>query len=104
MSKLKNFFQKTKAGRILRSVGLGVVDSVAAPYGGLVKGVVGGVKSAINNNINDAVTEEGQIDWIRILTFIGLLVVVVYVTWQLFTGNMTLDQVLDIFKEIGIDA
>jgi len=104
MSKLKNFFQKTKAGRILRSVGLGVVDSVAAPYGGVVKGVVGGVKSAINNNINDAVTQEGQIDWIRILTFIGLLVVVVYVTWQLFTGNMTLDQVLEIFNEIGIDA
>jgi len=102
--KLKTFFQEKPFGKTLRSIGLGVIDSVAAPYGGVVKGIVGGVKGAIQNNVNDKATGEGQIDWIRLLTFVALGVIVVYLTWQLFTGQMTLEQVLQIFEEIGLDA
>ena len=101
MSKLKNFFNKTKAGKIIRSVGLGVVDSVL-PVKGIASGVVGGVKEAFEKNLLDEVTEEGQIDWIRIATFIALFGLIVFILIQLFSGAMTLEQVLNYFEDLGL--
>lgn len=101
MSKIKNFFNKTKAGKIIRSVGLGVVDSVL-PVKGIASGVVGGVKEAFEKNLLDEVTEEGQIDWIRISTFIALFGIIVFILIQLFSGAMTLEQVLKYFEELGL--
>ena len=102
MSKLKRFFKEKPLGKVLRSIGLGVVDSVAAPYGGVVKGIVTGVKDAVQNNVSDATTGEGQIDWIRLLTFIALGMAVVYLTWQLFTGNLTIDEFLKYLEELDL--
>lgn len=101
MSKIKNFFNKKPLGKIIRSVGLGVVDSVL-PVKGIASGVLGGVKEAFEKNLLDEVTEEGQVDWVRIAVFVCLFGLIVYLLIQLFTGAMTLDEVLIYFKELGL--
>ena len=101
MSKIKNFFENKPLGKVLRSVGLGVVDSVV-PAGGMVTGVVKGIKNQIESNYLDAVTGEGNFDWIRLATFIALFSLIVFAVYSLFSGSMSLDDVLNLFKEIGL--
>lgn len=104
MSKIKNFFRKQPLGKVLRSVGLGVVDSVI-PASGIVTGVINGIKNQVEKNALDEVTGEGQIDWIRLATFLALFSLIAYAIYSLFTGTLTLEDVIELFKEIGlIDA
>lgn len=101
MSKLRKFFNEKPLGKVLRSVGLGVVDSVV-PASGVVTGVVKGIKNQIENNYLDSVTGEGQFDWIRLATFIALFSLIAFAVYSLFSGEMTLDDVVNLFKEIGL--
>ena len=101
MSKIKNFFNKKPLGKVLRSVGLGVVDSVV-PASGVVTGVVKGIKNQIEKNYLDEVTGEGNFDWIRLATFIALFSLIAFAVYSLFSGEMTLDDVVNLFKEIGL--
>lgn len=103
MSKIKKFFTEKPLGKVIRSAALGAVDSVI-PAGGIVKGVVNGVKDAVVNNVNDKVTEEGKVDWVRLATFIALFSLIAFGVYSLFTGSMTLEDVINLFKEIGLLA
>lgn len=103
---LKGFFQKTGAGRIIRSVGLGLLDGIKIPILGPVNGIIGGVVSEAKKtheaNVSDEVTVSGKTDYTRYISAIVLGAIVVYGFYSLLTGEMSLNDLINLFGDIGI--
>ena len=99
MSKLKKFFN-SKAGGYVKSVGLGLLKGVSGPVGGAIGGAFDGIKGEILNNVESKTGGEGQIDWLRLLSFVGGAIGFVYLAYALFTGLITFDQFLAFFESL----
>ena len=99
MSKLKKFFN-SKAGGYVKSVGLGLLKGVSGPVGGAIGGAFDGIKGEILNNVESKTGGEGQIDWVRLLSFIGGAIGFGYLAYALFTGLITFEQFLSFFESL----
>jgi hypothetical protein len=99
MSKIKKFFN-SKAGQAIKSIGLGALKGVTGPIGGAVGGAFEGIKTELLNNVDSEQGGEGQIDWLRLLSFIGAAVGIAFITYSLFTGLITFDDFLKMLENI----
>jgi len=99
MSKLKKFFN-SKAGGYVKSVGLGLLKGVSGPVGGAIGGAFDGIKGEILNNVESKTGGEGQIDWVRLLSFIGGAIGFAYLAYALFTGLITFDDFIKMLENV----
>lgn len=78
-----------KFGKILKSVGMGVLD-------GATMGVAGNVKRAVE----DEITEKGSPNIIRVLTSVVAGAVVIYVVYLSSSGGMENEMMLKVLKVV----
>jgi len=103
MKKIKKFLN-SKAGVILKSVATGALAGVSSPITGILGGVIKSVKGEVAKNIGSPVNG-ASFDYVRLITFVFVLVALVFSAYQLFTGAISFEDFMSIFetinKEIG---
>ena len=99
MSKLKKFLN-SKAGGYVKSVGIGLLKGVSGPVGGAVGGIFNGVRDEILSNVDSEQGGSGQIDWVRLLSFIGGAIGFAYLAYSLFTGLITFDDFIKMLENV----
>lgn len=62
-------------GKVIKSIIHGITDIVP-------------VKNAVSSNINSETGGRGKIDWVRLVTYIGTLSVVIFVLYLYSTGRL----------------
>lgn len=100
---MKKKFKETKAGKILGGVLRvggralsGAAGGTLKPVLGAIVGIKEGVMEEIDNNINSQEGGEGKIDWVRMVSLIitiGLVVLVVMGKIDLDTFEKIIDAV-----------
>lgn len=99
MKKVKKFLN-SKAGVFLKSIATGALAGVSSPITGILGGVVNSLKGEVLKNI-DSPVNEGSFDYVRLVTFVFVLVALVFAAYELFTGAITFEDFMSIFEEIN---
>lgn len=92
---MKKKFGQTKVGTVLKSLGLGAVDTLL-PVRGVVAGAVEGVKRVVDENKRSETAGIGKIDWIRLASAVGVVILILAVVF----GWIDMDMFKELVKEV----
>lgn len=84
---MKKKFGQRKGGQILKSVGLGLLDTLL-PVKGVAAGAVEGIKRVVTDNKNSEIGGVGKTDKVRLITSIGVLGLIAAVIFGLIDIKM----------------